>query len=62
MLKGESHVSHNKTQSLSDYVTLDDSGNYVMFHELNVPIKINKNNNSSQRELGSPVLHNAKTS
>ena len=24
------------------YVTVDDSGNYVMFHELNVRIKIKK--------------------
>ena len=32
---------------LRRYVTLDDCGNYVTFHELNVRIKINKNKNSS---------------
>ena len=43
---------------LGPYVTQDDDGgNYVMFHELNIPIKINKNNTSSQRELGLPVPH-----
>ena len=36
MLKGGSHVSCNK----SCYVTVDDGGNYVTFHELNIPIKI----------------------
>ena len=27
---------------LGDFVTVDDGGNYVMFHELNVRIKIKK--------------------
>ena len=34
---------------LGRYVKVDDSGSYVMVHELNVRIKIEKNNNSSQR-------------
>ena len=34
---------------LTLYVTLDDGDNYATFHELNVRIKINENNNSSQR-------------
>ena len=42
---------------LALYVTLDDGDNYATFHELNVRIKINENNNSSQRELGPPVPH-----
>ena len=29
------------------YVTVDDGGNYVTFHELNVRIKIKKNNKSA---------------
>ena len=45
-----------RVTKLGRYVTLDDCGNYVTFHELNVRIKINKNN-SSQRELGPPVPH-----
>ena len=39
MLKGESHISHNE---LSHYVIVDDGGNYVTFHKLNVRIKIKK--------------------
>ena len=34
MLKGGSHVSRDC------YVTVNDGGNYVTFHELNVRIKI----------------------
>ena len=47
------------------YVTVDDNGNYVTFHELNVRIKIKcyvsraerLHNNSSQRELRPVVPH-----
>ena len=47
------------------YVTVDDGGNYVVFHKLNVHIKIKcrilrakrLHNNSSQRELRPLVLH-----
>ena len=47
------------------YVTVDDSGNYFTFHELNVRIKIKchvsqaecLHNNSSQQELRLPVPH-----
>ena len=49
MLKGESHLSR--------YETLSNGGSYVTFHELNVHIKLKTNNNSSQRELGTPVPH-----
>ena len=40
---------------LGNYVIVDNSSNYVMFHELNVRMKV-KNNNSSQQELGPPVF------
>ena len=40
---------------LGRYVTLDGSGNYVTFHELNARVKIKKYNNSSKQELGPPV-------
>ena len=46
-----------RVTELGRYVTLNDGGNYVTSHELNVRIKINKNNNSSERELGPPVPH-----
>ena len=39
MLKGENHVARNKTRC---YVTLDDGGNYVTFHELNYSRKDKK--------------------
>ena len=47
------------------YVTVDDGGNYVTFHEVNVRIKIKchvlraerSHNNSLQRELRPPVPH-----
>ena len=41
---------------LGRYVIADDGGNYVTFHDLNVSIKIKKNNYPSQRELGLPVF------
>ena len=42
---------------LSHSVIVDDGSNYVMFQQLDICIKIRKNNNSSQRELGMPVVH-----
>ena len=47
------------------YVRVDDGGNYVTFHELNVGIKIKchvsraerSHNNFSQRELRPPIPH-----
>ena len=58
MLKGESHVSPNVPQSLCNGTwPVDDSGNYVTFHKLNVRlIKEKKNDNSSQWELRSSVF------
>ena len=46
-----------RVTKLGRYVTLDDGGNYITFHELNDHVKINNNNNSSQRELGPLVPH-----
>ena len=55
MLKGESHVSCNVPRSLCNIV--DDGGNYVTFHKLNIRlIKDKKNNSSSQWELRPSVF------
>ena len=58
MLKGESHVSRNGR--VGCYVTVDDGGNYVTFHELNVRKKIKtivktQLDSASNRELYSAV-------
>ena len=45
-----------RVMKLGRYVIVDDGGKYVMFHELNIHIKITKNNKSSQRELRPSVF------
>ena len=66
MLKDESRVSRNETRSyeLGRHVIVDDGGNYVTFHKLNVrPVKIKKlimPHNDSLSHLCSSVIGSSK--